>query len=244
MTDKTRKVVTVIVGMITGIFSLPALIFGGYFFVCWFRIHTTDAFYVEYPYLLAGCLILATGLLSAFCTVWGLRRRSFHGLVFVFPLLGGLAMLVYIPDGTPHVQRSMVDDGNYLSDVGSFFRVWYESHHNFPGNEAEFLDAMSKGPARWHGRIQAPSYRSDYGQRGHNLPYEIVIVENASGPRLNDTATHPGVIYYCLSSDRQQYWVTMTALDEDLANIAVLKTTADPSATQPWIISASAKEYR
>jgi len=55
-----RKTVKVFLAVVSGLFSLPALIFGSYLFVCWIGIHTMDVFYVEYPYLLAG--LLFTGL--------------------------------------------------------------------------------------------------------------------------------------------------------------------------------------
>jgi len=51
-----------------------------------------------------------------------------------------------IPDLFPH-RFSGVADTNYLSDVNSFFRVWYEENHRFPANEIEFREAMRKGPA-------------------------------------------------------------------------------------------------
>ena len=245
MTETVRKISRVVLGVIAGVFSLPALIFGGYFFVCWFRIHTTDVFYVEYPYFLAGCVSLGIGALCAFCTVYAIRYRSFYGLLFIGPLVFGFAMLVYIPNGTPHVRRSMMDDSNYLWKVHSFFRVWYETHRAFPKDQTEFLDALRTGPAFWQNRVQSPSRQSDYGQRGHNLPYEIVIIDNASGPRLNDVSTRPGVIYYFLSEDRQQYWVTMTGLHEDVAKVAAIRTIADrPDREQPQIVTASGKDYR
>jgi hypothetical protein len=43
--------------------------------------------------------------------------------MFLVPIALGLATMVYIPDGRPHVQRSMMDDTNYLSATGSFFRI-------------------------------------------------------------------------------------------------------------------------
>jgi len=97
--------------------------FGAYFIWCSFRIHFADVYYVEYPYLLAACVLMGIGVLSVSCVVYGAWRRSFFGLVFVIPLVLGFAMLVYIPDGRPHVQRSMMDDTNYLSDIRAFLGV-------------------------------------------------------------------------------------------------------------------------
>jgi hypothetical protein len=57
-----RKTVRVFLAAVSGLFSLPALIFGSYLFVCWIRIHTMDVFYVEYPYLLAVFVFGGIGL--------------------------------------------------------------------------------------------------------------------------------------------------------------------------------------
>src|SRR5258708_5678359 len=100
-----RKVVGMVVGTLSGLLALPALIFGSYLLHCWIRIHSGDVFYVEYPYLLRGCVFLGIGLLSAACAAYGAFRRSFYGCIFVVPFFFGFGMLVYIPDGTPHVQR-------------------------------------------------------------------------------------------------------------------------------------------
>jgi hypothetical protein len=112
-------------------------------------IHSSDVFYVEYPYLLLGCVFIGIGVLSAACAAMAFFGEVFYGSVFVLPSLFGFGVMVYIPDGTPHVQRSMMHDANYLSSISSFFRVWYEVHRSFPNNEVEFLDALRNGPAAW-----------------------------------------------------------------------------------------------
>jgi hypothetical protein len=238
-----RKTVRVFLAVVAGLFSLPALVFGSYLFACWIRIHTTDVFYVEYPYLLAALVLGSIGVLSAFCSGYAALRRSFYGLVFIVPVLFGFATMVYIPDGTPHVRRSMMDDANYLSAVRSFFQVWYGSHHRFPKNEAEFLDALRNGPAAWQYRVNAPSPESDYAKGGMRLPYQIVVTNEATGPRLEGLSQRPGVIYYCVTADQQQFWVTMTGLHEDVSRTATLKRVADRSYDKPWLITATGKDY-
>ena len=183
------------------------------------------------------------GVLSAFCSWYGALRRSFYGVLFVVPVLFGFATMVYIPEGTPHFERSMMDDINYLSALGSFFRVWYESHHRFPKNEAEFRDALMNGPAAWQYRVNAPSPVSDYAKSGVRLPYQIVITNDATGPRLESLSHRPGVIYYCVTADEQQFWVTMTGLHEDVSRTATLKRVGDRSYHEPWLITASGNDY-
>lgn len=46
-----KKSVRAVVTILFGLFALPALIFGFYLVACSARIHTTEVYYVEYPYL-------------------------------------------------------------------------------------------------------------------------------------------------------------------------------------------------
>jgi hypothetical protein len=233
-----------VLAAIAGLLSLPALILGSYLFSCWVRIHTADVFYVAYPYLLVAAVLGGIGALSALCSIYGALRRSFYGLMFLVPIMLGLATMVYIPDGTPHVQRSMMDDTNYLSATGSFLRVWYESHHRFPKDQAEFLEALRNGPAAWQYRVSAPPMESDYAKRGVRLPYQIVAINSASGPQLANLSPQPGVVYYCVTEDQQQFWVTMTGLKGDVSRASTLKRVADSSDGEPWLVTAAGKDYR
>ena len=240
MSAKNRTVARVALTLIVGMFSLPDFIFGFYLFICWFRIHTTDVYYVEYPYMARGFLFVSIGVLSLLFTMYGAWRRSFYGLVFAIPIVSGLLTMVYIPDGRPHVTRSMAADANYLSSVSSFFRVWYAANHRFPENGAEFNDALKSGPSAWQNRVKSPPQLSFYSQRGVRLPYEVIIVANASGPRIDDLSSRPGVIYYCVSSDRKSFWATMTALNKDVSHTASLMAVANGKA---WVVKAYASDY-
>jgi hypothetical protein len=243
MRSAVHKTINLVLAAVAGLLSIPALILGYYLLSCWVRIHTADVFYVEYPYLLAACVLVGMGVLGACCSVYGALRRSFYGLMFLVPIALGLATMVYIPDGTPHVQRSMMDDTNYLSATGSFLRVWYEAHRRFPNDQAEFLDALRSGPAAWRYRVSAPPMESDYAKGGARLPYQVVVINNASGPRLTNLSQQPGVIYYCVTDDQQQFWVTMTGLHEDVSRRATLKTVADRPYDKPWLVTAAGKDY-
>jgi len=230
-------------GLVAGLLSLPAPIFGSYLLVCWVRIHTADVFYVDYPYLLAASVLMGIGTVGAFCSIYGVVRRSYYGFLFVVPIVLGLATLVYIPDGFPHTQRSMMDDTNSLTATGSFLRVWYESHHSFPKDKAEFRDALQTGPAAWQYRVSSPPTLSDYARNGARLPYQIVVINSASGPRLTDLSKEPGVIYYCVTEDQQWFWVTMTELNKEVARAATLKKISDYPGEKAWLVTGSGKDY-
>jgi len=238
-----RKTIRVALTVFFGLFALPALIFGLYLVACSIRIHTTNVYYVEYPYLAVASAFVALGVGIFYCAVQAAWRSSFYGLLYAVGVLSGLATMVYIPDGIPHVHRSMIEDFNYMSSVRSFLSVWQDQHHRFPENETEFIDALKRGPEAWQNRIQSPPLQSCYGQDGHRLSYQIVILNDASGPRLQNISDRPGVIYYAVSSDKERYWVTMTGLHQDTARIATLKRMIDRPDQKLLIATPSGYDY-
>jgi hypothetical protein len=207
------------------LFLIPTLGYAGYLLWCWVRIHTGRFYYADYPYATVALVFLGLGLLSLWAILYGVWRRSFYGALFVVPIFICLAAMVSIPNLLPR-GFSSVADSNYLSDVRSFFRVWYEVRHQFPASEAEFREALTEGPAAWQYRVP-PAPTSRYKQRGNSLPYELVVTLNANGPRIRDVSQRPGVIYYCVSSDLQEFWVSMTSLQSDVASTAYLRHIAD-----------------
>jgi hypothetical protein len=242
MDRRPRTFLTVFVAAMSGLFSLPWLIFGSYLFVCWARIHTSNVYYVDYSYATSALVWIGVGLLSLLMTLYGAWRRSFYGVLFAVPIFLGLAAMVAIPDARPEVFGSMVADSNYLQHVGSFLHVWYEDHHRFPVNEPEFREAMEKGPVAFQYGFP-PTLTSPYKQRGNVVPYEVVVVPGANGPRVTDVSSRPGVIYYCVSGELQEFWVTMTGLHSDVAQTASIKHVADRPEEKYSVVHAAGCDY-
>jgi hypothetical protein len=226
---------------LVSVFSIPFLGFGGYLLVCWFRIHTSDVYYAEYHYATVGLIWFAIGLLSLWASLHGVWRRSFYGTLFVLPVFLCLVAMEMIPDILPR-GNSTTADSNYSSDVNAFFRVWYENNHRFPANEAEFRDALGKGPAAWQYRV-GPAPTSRYMQRGKLLPYAVVVATNADGPRMTDLSHRPGVVYYCVSKDLQEFWVTMTGLQSDVAPTAFIARVAGLPGETVRLVHAAGRDY-
>jgi hypothetical protein len=231
----------VLASALLGLLSVPMLGYGGYLFVCWFRIHTSDVYYSEYSYVTAALIWFGVGLLSLWASLHGVWRRSFYGTLFALPVFLALAAMEMIPDILPRGSSTMADS-NYFSDVNAFFRVWYESNHRFPASEAEFRDALEKGPAAWQHRI-GPSPTTRYKQRGKLLPYEIVVATNADGPRMVNLSQRPGVVYYCVSKDLQEFWVTMTGLQSDMALTAQIARVAGLPDEKVRLVHAAGRDY-
>src|ERR1700719_2366434 len=218
MDRTTRTVLRAIFSVLFGLFSVPTLGFGAYLFFCWLRIHTSDVFYADYPYAAVSIAFVAAGLLSIWATFHGAWRRSYYGILFAVPVFLGPAAMINIPDLQPR-DFSSTADANYLSGLHAFLGSWFEKNRQFPANESEFKEALGEGPGAWHFYV-GPVPTSRYGQRGRPLPYVIVVVNSANGPRVTDVSRRPGVVYYCVSSDLQEFWVTMTRLQTNLAKVA------------------------
>jgi hypothetical protein len=241
MQQTLRIALKVLASILLGLFSLPTLGFGSYLLFCWFRIHTSEFYYADYPYAVAGLTWFALGLLSLWATLHGVWRRSFYGFLPALSLFLGLTAMTMIPNILPRGNSTMADS-NYLSDVNSFFGVWYENNHRFPASEAEFRDALEKGPAAWKGGV-GPAPISRYRQRGSPLTYEIVVVTDADGPRMVDTSNRPGVVYYCVSKDLQEFWVTMTGLQSDVAPTAFIARVAGLPDQAIRLVHAAGRDY-
>lgn len=242
MNRRPRTLTRVLLSVISGLFSLPWFVFGGYLFACWLRIHTSDVYYVDYAYGRAALAWIGIGLLSLAMTLYGILQRTFYGVLFALPVFMGAAAMVAIPDSRPETFKSMPSDSNYLGDVGSFLSVWYEDHRAFPKNEVEFRQAMRNGPVAWHG-LASPVPASPYEQRGSTLPYKVVVVSNANGPRLTAASQRPGVIYYCVSSDLQEFWATITGLQSDVGRAASIKHVADRPEFEYYVIHDAGRDY-
>jgi hypothetical protein len=241
MQRPARILLKALLTAVLGVFSVPTIAFGSYILWCWIRVHLSDVYYSDYWYVSTAVAFLGIGFLSIWATLYGVWRRSFKGFLFAIPIVTGLVAMEMIPDLFPH-GFSGIADTNYLSDVNSFFRVWYEDNHKFPANESEFREAMQKGPATWQYRVP-PVPKSLYRQSSDSLPYEIIVANNATGPRLTDVSQRPGVIYYCVASDLQEFWVTMTSLPSDVAPTASIRHIAGLAYEPVDLVHAAGRDY-
>jgi tetratricopeptide (TPR) repeat protein len=234
----TRIALAVLVGLV----SLPYLIFGAYLLRCWISIHASHLYYVDYPHVGAGLGFIGIGLACLGMALFSAWRRSFYGVLYMVLAALGLFAIHSIPEAQPHITRSMLADSNYIGDISSYFRVWYESHNAFPADESEFAQAMAEGPAEWRDRATVTP-ESQYKKLGHALPYQVLVFSNATGPRVENLADRPGVIYYCVSGDLQKFWATMTGLNTDFAQSATIKRVADLSDEKPLMAKGVGSDY-
>jgi hypothetical protein len=86
---------------------------------------------------------------------------------------------------------------------------------------------MSKGPAAWQYRVAAQS------ESRYKLERKA----------FTDVSKRPGVICYCVASDQQEFWVTMTSLNSDVASAAVIKRVANRPKMKYWMVHAAGSDY-
>lgn len=232
MRQSTRTTLKVMLSVFLSLFSLPMLCIGGYLLFCFIRIHFSGAYYTEYPYGTAALVWIGLGASNLWAVIYGVRKRSYYGTLFVIPVFVGLAAMVIIPDVQLKVPSFSADD-KFLRHVKESSRIWYESHHRFPSDATEFRSAI--------GTVSLD--QSPYKQRGKSLPYEIVATTGADGPKLGDTSPRPGEVYYCVSGDSQEFWVTMTTLDFAVASKAVLARFLGLSDQRVLIVHTNGKDY-
>jgi hypothetical protein len=191
--------------------SLMLLYASSYLLKWGFRIHSTDVFYVDYPYFLYGGTWAAVGLFGISATVisvwrWELKQES----LILVPMLAVLIFFTVPTD--PRFLGGYADDDSSLRILQGDIGHWQEKHHAYPGSKSEFESAIK----------DAQPSGSPYRQRGQTIPYEFVIEPGAKGPHVSNISTKPGVIYYSVASDRREYWLTMTGLHTNLADAAIL----------------------
>lgn len=224
-----------------GVFCLPTLLYGGYLLYCWIKIHTSDVYYTNYWYGTAAFIFLGAGAISLGATWFATWRRSFYGLLMAVPIALGLAAMVEIPNIAPR-ENSLMADSNYVAVMRSAMGDWYEEKRRFPANEEDFKDAMAKGGKKWR-KIFGRSPASAYVRKGEAVGYEVVVEKNASGPRLSGTSARPGVVHYCVASDSQEYWATMTELPGDLGTAASIKRMGGRPHDEVLVLHGRGKDY-
>ncbi len=174
-------------------------IFGGWLLALWITIQLRHCVYLEYPYLATGTGFVFFGVAALFCVLYGARRRGYWRMLLLVPVVTGLWAMVVIPNVLPFD----LEGSGHLSHVVNALEFFSRLHNRYPGDEAEVKQAFTS----------LPKERSLYRKNGQELPFRLVLVANATGPFLGDPGNDPGVMFYSVSPDRQEAWLTATELD-------------------------------
>jgi hypothetical protein len=187
MGAQNRLLLKIVGTALVGPFCLPPLIFGSYLGICWVRIHTTSLYYVEYPFFLGASISTAVAALSIFLTLHGVWREKLLRCRVRSP--SSFRSGFHDPDSGPNSATSTVAwwlIQTFSPTPERSLQSWYEQNHRFPNSETEFQDAMAKGSVVWRNQIEPLPVESAYSQHGTRLPYQVVVLANATGPRLRN----------------------------------------------------------
>jgi hypothetical protein len=190
-----KGVISFLCAILSGIFCLPMLIYGSWLLKLWITIQLQRPVYLEYSYLKIGMLFMSLGIAALLCALYAARRRGYWSALFAFPVIAGLWTMVVVSSIIPNDTKSAY----HIQKMASELKQFGSEHGRFPDRETTLPAASSKE-------------LSPYYQQGSQLPFRIVWVPNATGPFLNSPGPYPGVMFYAVSADQQDVWLTGTEL--------------------------------
>jgi hypothetical protein len=190
-----RGIVSILCTILCGLCCLPMLIFGGWLLALWITIQISNSVYLEYPYLKFGIVFLSLGAVAIFCLWFAARRRGFWSALFVIPVFAGLWTMVVIPNIIPYDTETGYRIRRMADELASF----RSAHGGFPDQETALPPATLKA-------------RSPYYRKRQQLPFRVAFLPNATRPFLDNPGADPGVIFYAVSADHQEVWLTGTEL--------------------------------
>jgi hypothetical protein len=180
------------------------LIFGGWLLTLRITILIRHCVYLEYPYLATGVAFVLIGIISLLCVLYGARSRGYWGILFLVPVVIGLWTMIVIPNIFPFD----LEGSAHLSHVAGALDFFSKLHSRYPGDETELEQVLAALP-------KEPSL---YRKNGQELPFRIVLIANATGPFLESPGSDPGIMFYAVSPDRQEAWLTATELRHPVGN--------------------------
>jgi hypothetical protein len=109
------------------------------------------------------------------------------------------------PGYRPRRSRWLRHVADMVRTLDSFGR----EHGRFPeiAAELEQFDSASIGP-------------SPYRKNGQSLHHRVVLLANANGPYSGSVGDAPGVLFYAVSNDYKDVWLTETQLDRPVGGHA------------------------
>jgi len=171
------------------------LLYGGWLLKLWIAIQLQRCAYLGYSYLTVGMIFMALGVVSLLCALYAARRRGYWSALFAVPVIAGLWTMAAIPNMVPYDTKSASHIQNMARELESFSL----QYGRFPDRETALPAGVLNEP-------------SPYYQQGRQLPFRTVLIPNAAGPFLNSPGPYPGVIFYAVSANQQDVWLTGTEL--------------------------------
>jgi hypothetical protein len=179
------------------LFCLPLFIFGIAFLRWWRVANRGDLYSFRYPYLEVGLIfLLAAGLASGIVLLRAIKDWS--APVLLVPVVLFLVGVIQFPNLQPIL--GMISDYHFVNALASGCDQWTAAHHRYPSNDAEIHEALRY------------AYESQYQLGDKPVPYQIVVANDATGRCTTWHSSRPGIVYYSVSANFTEYWLTKSVL--------------------------------
>jgi hypothetical protein len=169
------------------------LIFGGWLLTLWIAIQVRRSVYLEYPYLKVGVVFWSLALVAVLCLGYAERRRGFWSALFIVPVITGFWTMAAIPNLIPYDTKSSA----HIRDIADALNSFEKQNGRFPLGETALPSGILEDP-------------SPYYQNHRQLAFRNKVIPNATGPFISNPGSEPGVVFFAVSADQQEVWLTGT----------------------------------
>ncbi len=227
------------------LFSLPIFHFGWGFLWSAVKLRSGQPFYAVSPegYTARGAFWVGLALVALVPSAVVLLKKGAKGSWLVLPLLVLLLAAIAVPSNIPPGYRGHMAGGavrGRMQDAATQLEEWGSEHGQLPGDESELRIALGpKKPAE----EEASATNSMFGRGGQPVPYRFLLVPNAKAPhRAEPAGDQPAMVYCAISPDRQRFWLTATALPDDVSSEVVMLETFDELVAISGAVPAKPRE--
>jgi hypothetical protein len=203
------------------LFSVPVLRFGWGFVWSAVKLRSGQPFYAGAvgDYTTYGAVWTGMGLLILLTSAAVLLRKDSKGGWLVLPLLLLLLVAVALPSIIPPGFRGQLAGQNVqwrMETAARQLEEWGREHRQLPADEGELRGALAPKETAAE---KAPDPNSRFLRGGQPVAYRFVLVPNARAPhRPQPAGDQPAMVYCAISPDRQRFWLTATALPDDVSS--------------------------
>jgi hypothetical protein len=190
--------------LLSGVVYVPAAAWAFLFFVSWVHILTLNGPYFRWGYLSAGVIFLLYSGCGVALVVRAIRKRELSLLVAVAPVAIAVVGPHILVNFNPNADMSIVAL-RLRAHAWRCLTDWDEIHGGFPANEQEFREALAVRPVQ---------QSEAFFQHDKAIPYDVRIMTDAHGPAPETPSPNPGTVVYAVSSTHNEYWLTVTTLDD------------------------------
>ena len=208
-----------VVAALLVLLSLPLFGIARPFLLSALKLHWGQPFYApsREAYGEYGMIWVGLALLVLVPSALVLLKKKAPGSWLVLPLLVFLLAAVALPSNTPPGSRGRMAVRaleQRVERASESLKVWAGERQQFPGDDRELQSAIEPGTStRWE------STYTQYERGGQPVPYRFVLVANSQGPhRPQQAGDQPAIVYCAVSPDRQRFWLTATALPDDVSS--------------------------